>query len=136
MKVVLDTNILLVILSRHSKYHEVLDYFAEGQFTWCVTTEILAEYVEIIERYLGKSYMEYFMEIIEQAENIEYVTTYYRWTLIKNDPDDDKFVDCAIACNAKYIVTHDKHFNVLRNTPFPKVDIVDIQAFIEDLHSQ
>jgi uncharacterized protein len=134
MKVVLDTNIVLVILSRRSKYSEILDFFAEEDFVWCVTTDILAEYTEIIDRYLGKSYVDYFMEIIEQAKNIEYITTYYRWNLIINDADDDKFVDCAIACGAKYIVTEDKHFNILKNIPFPKVDIIGIKEFVEELH--
>jgi uncharacterized protein len=126
MKVVLDTNILLVILSRNSKYSSILDYFEDGDFTWCVTTEILAEYVEVIERFLGNVFVDYFMEIIDQAENIEYITTYYKWRLIKDDPDDDKFVDCAIACGAKYIVTHDKHFRILSSITFPKVEIASI----------
>jgi putative PIN family toxin of toxin-antitoxin system len=136
MKVVLDTNIVLVILSRRSKYSAILDFFAEENFTWCVTTDILAEYAEIIDRYLGKSYVDYLMEIIEQAKNIEYITTYYRWNLIIHDSDDDKFVDCAVACGAKYIVTEDKHFNVLKNIPFPKVEIIGIKEFVEELHSQ
>jgi predicted nucleic acid-binding protein len=76
------------------------------------------------------------MEIIDQAENIEYITTYYKWRLIKDDPDDDKFVDCAIACGAKYIVTHDKHFRILSNITFPKVEIASIQVFIEDLKGE
>jgi hypothetical protein len=35
--------------------------------------------------------------------------------------------------NDAQVQTHDKHFNVLKNMPFPKVDIVDIQTFIADL---
>ena len=133
MKVVLDTNILFILLTRHSKYKEILDYFADGDFTWCVSTEILAEYTEIIGKYLGKPYVDYFLEIIERSENIEYVTTYFHWQLIKDDPDDDKFVDCAIACNAKYIVSQDKHFNILKQIPFPKIEVIGVQDFLEAL---
>ena len=38
-------------------------------------------------------------------------------------------VDCAIAANAKCIVTEDKHFKVLENIPFPKVEVIGIEDF-------
>ena len=136
MRVVLDTNILITILSRRSKYSDILDFFVDEAFTLCVTTEILNEYAEIIERFMGVEHVDYFMEIIDQAKNIEYVTTYYRWKLITNDPDDDEFVDCAIACNAKYLVTEDKHFKILAKTPYPKVETIGIEAFANELREQ
>ena len=43
------------------------------------------------------------------------VTT--KWLLIVQDPDDDKFVDCAVAGQADYIVTNDGHFNILKTIP-------------------
>jgi predicted nucleic acid-binding protein len=46
--------------------------------------------------------------------------------LIQNDKDDDKFVDCAIASNADAIITHDKHFNILKTIPFPSINIMNI----------
>ena len=61
--------------------------------------------------------------------NVAKIDVYYHWQLIKHDPDDDKFVDCAIAGNATYIVTHDKHFNVLKDIGFPKVQIVNLVDF-------
>ena len=54
---------------------------------------------------------------------------HFSFGLINADKDDDKFVDCAIASNAKCIVTEDKHFKVLETIPFPKVEIVGIDAF-------
>ena len=55
---------------------------------------------------------------------------HFRFNLIKADPDDNKFVDCAIVSGAKCIVTEDKHFRVLDSISFPHVDIVGIDAFI------
>lgn len=43
--------------------------------------------------------------------------------------DDNKFVDYAIAANAHYIVTNDHHFDVVKNTPFPSVDIIKLTDF-------
>ena len=44
--------------------------------------------------------------------------------------DDNKFVDCAIAAEAKCIVTNDHHYDVLNTIPFPKVEVVSLVEFI------
>lgn len=49
------------------------------------------------------------------------------------DPDDDKFVDCAIAGNADFIVTNDRHFRVLKGIKFPKVKVITLEEFFEML---
>ncbi len=54
---------------------------------------------------------------------------HFTFDLIAADKDDNKFVDCAIACNAKCIVTEDKHFKILETIPFPKVEVIGIDAF-------
>lgn len=54
---------------------------------------------------------------------------HFSFGLIEADKDDNKFVDCAIAANAKCIVTEDNHFNVLKSISFPKVEVVGIDDF-------
>ena len=61
--------------------------------------------------------------------NVEKVIPYFKWNFIYADPDDNKFVDCALNAGADYIVTNDKHFNVLKSIPFPPIKVVDIEAF-------
>jgi len=61
--------------------------------------------------------------------NVKYVNVFFHWNLIETDPDDNKFVDCAISANANYIVTEDKHFNVLKSINFPKVNVINIEYF-------
>lgn len=55
---------------------------------------------------------------------------YFKFQLIEQDPDDNKFVDCAIVANAQYIVTEDKHFSVLNAIDFPKVAVINLDAFL------
>ncbi|OYP60421.1 PIN domain-containing protein, partial [Prevotella sp. P2-180] len=59
---------------------------------------------------------------ILSRDNILFINPVYRFKLIESDPDDNKFVDCAIHSNAKYIVSQDKHFGILRDIDFPKQD--------------
>lgn len=55
---------------------------------------------------------------------------------MKKAPDDNKFVDCAIVANAQYIVTEDKHFQVLQSIDFPKVDVIDLDSFLSLLQQE
>ena len=53
--------------------------------------------------------------------------------LLLTDVDDNKFVDCAIAANAEFIVTNDKHFNPLKTIPWPKVEIINLIDFVKQI---
>lgn len=128
MKVVLDTNVLLVSISPRSRYRWILDTLLDQRYTLCVTTEILLEYGEIVGRHMGEEYFHETMKMLENLVNIEFVEPRYRFNLLA-DPDDNKFVDCAIAANAGYIVSHDRDFLPLQSIGFPKVAVVDTEAF-------
>lgn len=78
---------------------------------------------------MGSEIAENILHTIENAVNTVFVTRYYLWDLIKIDPDDNKFVDCAIASNAKFLVTEDRHFNELKQVDFPKIEVVGIENF-------
>ena len=43
--------------------------------------------------------------------------------LIQSDSDDNKFVDCCITANAQYIVSNDRHFDILKHIEFPHVNV-------------
>ena len=68
------------------------------------------------------------MQLIENAPNVELITNYFKWNLIIDDPDDNKFVDCAITANAKFLVSNDKHFNILKEIDFPKVELIRVSS--------
>jgi len=131
-KVVLDTNVLLVSISEKSKLHWIFKSLVDKRYELCVTTDILNEYAEIIEQKMGRDVGESVLGMIENLSNTTFITNYYRFQLL-NDEDDDKFVDCAIAANADFIVSHDKDFNVLKSINFPSVKVIDTGVFWEIL---
>jgi uncharacterized protein len=129
MKVVIDTNILLVCISPRSNANWLWESLLAGKFDICVTTDILAEYAEIIGREMGMEASEIALDIITDLENTHFIQKYFSWNLIEADPDDNKFIDCAIAAGAKYLVSEDKHFKALRQFPFFQVELVSLETF-------
>ena len=129
LNIVLDTNVLLVSVSERSPYHWVYRSLIEGRYRLCITTAIAYEYESIVTKHMSVRVAEYVLEFMEIAPNVSWIDRYYRWRLIKADPDDDKFVDCAVAGRVDFLVTEDKHFNVLREVSFPKINIIGVEEF-------
>jgi uncharacterized protein len=133
MKVVLDTNVLLVSVSERSASHWVFEHFLLETYTLCITNEILLEYEEIFGREMGQKAAHSLMQILESSPNVARINTLFRWNLIAADPDDNKFVDCAIAASATYIVSEDSHFQVLKRMSFLPFDVLKIKDFKDRL---
>ncbi len=129
MRVVIDTNQLLTCFSARSKTHWLWQAFQKQQFELCVTTEILDEYAEVFERKYSFDTAELILDILIESPNVVFIKEYFFWELIKTDPDDNKFVDCALMANADYIITNDNHFNVLKTIPFPKIEVISLEEF-------
>ena len=133
MNIVLDTNCLLMSLSRRSSYYPVWRNFVDGKYTLCITNEILTEYEEILSQKVGTEIASNIIQALLDLPNTRMVQIYYHLHLITADPDDNKFVDCAFKANAKYIVTQDHHYDILRQIPFPRIEVVDIDEFLNML---
>lgn len=54
---------------------------------------------------------------------------YFFWQLIDKDESDNKFVDCYLSCNADYLLTEDRHFDVFKIIDFPNVNVINISEF-------
>ena len=132
-RVVLDTNCLLQAISRRSRFYPIWRDFVQGRYELCVTTEILDEYEEILSRYTSPVVGQMVVEAILRANNVVRVDAQFRFGLIESDPDDNKFVDCAIVANAEYIVSNDSHFDILKDIPFPRVLVLSAEAFLAEL---
>ena len=129
-RIVLDTNSLVQCIAPHSRYRKIWDSYEEGDYVLCVSNEILNEYEEILERLAGVEVSKYAIEAILNSPNTLFCAPSYNFHLIEADPDDNKFVDCAVATGATCIVTEDRHFSILDKIDFPKVIVVGIDTFL------
>ena len=135
-KIVLDTNCLLASISSKSENFHVWTGFQQGKFVLCVSNEILEEYNEIISKKASSIVAENIINAIVESGFVEFVDPRYHFELITSDIDDNKFVDCAIATNAAFIVSEDKHFDVLKEIPFPKLLVIRLKEFLKILTEQ
>lgn len=103
-RVVLDTNALVASFSKGSPTRVIWRALLEGKYTLCVSNEILWEYQEIIGRKTTPQIAENVINYLLNSQFVELITPYYHFDLITADRDDNKFVDCAIAANATFIV--------------------------------
>ena len=104
-----------------------------GDIVLCVNTEILIEYEEILAQKTTREIARNVVEAIARLHTSHFQETYIHFGLIEQDVDDNKFVDCAIASDAEYIVTNNSHFKVLKEIDWPKVAIMTIQEFASQI---
>jgi putative PIN family toxin of toxin-antitoxin system len=132
MKAVLDTNVLISsVIATGVPNSIVVDGF-KGQYTIIVSVETLTEFRETLLKYPDRFHLEeaevqkevetirYFAEFVDPNENI---------TAVDQDPDDNKFIETAVAGNVDYIVSGDSHLLDLGS--FQDVDIVKPRTFYD-----
>ena len=135
-RIVLDTNCLIAALSRHSEYYPVWSDFQAGKYILCVSNEILEEYHEIRGQKTSAIVAQNVINLMLKSRNVELITPSFKFRLIEADHDDDKFVDCAFAANATYIVSDDKHFDILKEISFPQLLVLKLKEFLGLLQSE
>lgn len=134
-KIVLDTNCLIASLSRSGQYYPVWKGLQTGKYILCVSTDILEEYAEIITQKMSENVASNVIHLLLESEFVELVNPYFSLHLIEADHDDDKFVDCAFAANATFIVSDDKHYDILKEISFPQLLVLKLKEFLGLLQS-
>jgi uncharacterized protein len=107
----------------------VIDKLYDGAFELWITNDILLEYEEKTTDIFSKETAELLLGAFALLPNLKKTDVYYQLQLIMQDVDDNKFSDCAFGCNAHYLVTNDKHFNVLKSIDFPAINTITLEDF-------
>jgi len=132
LKIVVDTNSLLVATPIKSSYRWFYEIMLERKFDLVLSTEIILEYEEKLGEFYSPLYAETIIQVIINLPNLVYVNPVsFNWQLIDRDPDDNKFVDAYVAAGADFIISDDKHFNILEKVEFPKVHVLKMRNLSE-----
>lgn len=124
-RVVLDTNVVLNALSPKLPYRVILKKLLAGSYELCATTEILLEYEEKIAEFYSQTTASTLLDAFTMSSHFQKVEVFFRFNILA-DSDDNKFIDCAFAANAHFLVTDDRDFRVLKGLVFPKIDLLSM----------
>lgn len=109
MKVVLDTNIFISSFFG-GKPKKIIDLWKNGKIILCLSDSILDEYIRVLQKLSlqDEPEMEELLGLFSKGIHILFTKTTPNLNLVAEDPDDDKFIECAVALEARYIVSGDK----------------------------
>jgi putative PIN family toxin of toxin-antitoxin system len=130
MKVVVDTNIFVSSFFGENP-RKIIDLWKNEKITLYLSNVILDEYVDVLRR-IGlkeEDELEELLSLFSRGFNIVFTTKTPKIKIIKNDPDDDKFIECAVALEAQTIITGDK--KVLALKEYMGIRILTPQKFLE-----
>ena len=136
MRIVLDTSSLLVVIGRESDYRPIFDAFLSGEIKLLIITEILNEYIEKLEEKTNAIVAGNIADLMLRSPDVERIDVHFKWAIITKDADDNKFVDCALNGQADFLVTDDRHFNILKRIGFPPVNIIRTKENLTKLNDE
>lgn len=131
MRVVLDTNVIVSGIFWKGIPYKILEKWIFDEFELLITEEILQEYHRtLIKISKGKRDILINTWIMFIVENGIVIDVKKRFNL-SEDPDDNKFIECALAGNALYIVSGDLHLLDLKTVM--NVQIITPREFIKNI---
>lgn len=109
MKAVIDTNVFVSSFFGGPP-RRVINLWKEEQLILCVSEAILDEYIEVLQR-IGlreKAELKELLALFAKGFNLRFCRRTPRIKVVERDPDDDKFIECAVALRADAIITGDR----------------------------
>jgi len=129
IKVVIDTNVFISSFFGGNP-KKVIDLWKKGEIKLCLSREIVDEYVEVLKR-LGlqnESELQELLYIFSEGHNIIFSASTPSLNIIEPDPDDNMFIECAVALECSYIISGDNHLKAVKN--YMGIKIVNPKEFL------
>ena len=120
IRAVLDTNVWISAILWRGAAYQIRHRAETGDYTTVTSNEILHELVEVLRRDFDLSdeiVFEWWTHLIQLCE-VVHVTTLLN--AVERDPDDDKFIECAIDGQCEYVVSKDRH--LLSHSRFREIE--------------
>jgi uncharacterized protein len=108
-RIVLDTNVLISSFFGGNP-RKIVDLWKSGEITLCLSKPIIEEYVDVLQRLGLENEPEFgeLLKIFARGHHILFTAKTPELHVVPQDPADDRFIECALALKAQYIVTGDK----------------------------
>ena len=109
MRAVIDTNVF-VSSFLGGRPRQVIDLWKRGKIILCLSKDVLDEYVDVLQR-LGLGAEDELAELLalfKKGMHLVFTAKTPSLAIVKDDPSDDKFIECAVKLGADCIITGDK----------------------------
>jgi hypothetical protein len=130
MKVVIDTNVFVSSFFGGPP-RRIISLWKEQTLVLCVSEAILDEYIEVLQR-IGlreETELKELLSLFAKGFNLQFCRRTPRLRVVEEDPDDDKFIECAVALRANVIITGDRALRAIGT--FRGIQILTPQQFLK-----
>ena len=131
-KVVLDTNVFVSALGWKGASHKIFNECISGKVELFLSINIFDEIKRVLKypkfKFSNTEISEFLDQVLEVGSLVE---TEVKIDAIKDDPSDNKFLECAITVEADYLVSRDPH--VLKIKEFRGITIISPEDFVENI---
>lgn len=134
LKIVIDTNVFVSSFFGGTP-RKIIDYWKNGEITLCLSQDIIEEYLEVLNR-LGlkdKKGLWQLTELFAEGYNSIFTSKISDLQVVEDDPDDNKFIECAVALDSKIIISGDKHLKEIKK--YVDIEIMSPRGFVDFYHS-
>jgi len=109
IRAVVDTNIFISSFFGGNP-RKIIDLWKSGQIMLCLSRPIVDEYVDVLRRMglQNERELEELLSLFAHGFHVLFTTKTPNLKIVKKDPDDDKFIECAVALKSKFIISGDK----------------------------
>jgi uncharacterized protein len=130
MKIVLDTNVLISAVGwPDSNARKILELILDRKYTLILSSQIIDEYTRVLKRkklgFVKNDIDKFILLLLNIGETYE---PSIKIDIVKDDPHDNKFIECAYTANAQYIISGDKH--LLSVGSYKKIRIINPKDFL------
>ena len=129
-KVVIDTNVFVSSFFGGNPL-KIINLWKKGEIFLCVSNEILEEYINVLIRMGLKNEKELgeLLNLFRRNHNLIFAGKTPKLKIVKDDPDDNKFIECAVELGAQCIISGDKH--LLRLKKYFEIEILKPKDFLD-----
>lgn len=132
-KVVIDTNVIVSALLFKGNSNKIITLYQESKIIFLISKEILKEYIKVLSYPKFNLTQEEIKHIIKEeilpfTEPVKVTVTI---DIIKDDPDDNKFLECAVSGKTDFIVSGDNHLIDLQE--YKKIKILKVATFFKKI---
>jgi putative PIN family toxin of toxin-antitoxin system len=128
-RVVVDTNVFISSFFGGNP-RKIIDLWKSGEITLCLSKPIVDEYIEVLRR-LGlqnEKEIEELLGLFAHGFHVVFTAKTPELHIVEKDPDDNMFIECAVALKAGFIITGDKALKAIKE--YMNIKIVSPNEFL------